>query len=147
MSDRIFALVWLAVCMLITIQMVNLNVPIAYEPVGPKAYPLLLVAVMAVCCMALIIRPDVDVHWPAPSLLRKGALLVGVLLFYAWAFEIVGAPLATGIMALGSAKLFGSRWLTALFTALSVAIFGYLIFDRLLEVSLPLGHIWETGIR
>lgn len=145
MSDRIFAFVWLAVCAVIAIQIVNLNVPIAYDPVGPRAYPLLLIAVMAVCCIALIFSPDPDVRWPAPRMLGKGASLVGVLLIYASIFEIVGAPLATALMVLALSRIFGARWLFAFITAFSVAIFSYLLFDRLLEVNLPLGRIWPTA--
>lgn len=145
MSDRIFALVWLAVCTVVAIQIVNLHVPIAYDPVGPRAYPLLLITVMVVCCMALIFRPDPDVQWPAPRLLGKGALLVGVLLIYASIFEIVGAPLATALMVLALSRLFGARWLFACITALFVAILSYLLFDRLLDVNLPLGRIWPPA--
>lgn len=145
MSDRIFALVWLGVCTLVAVQIVTLSTPIAYDPVGPKAYPLLLVTFMVACCMILIVRPDLDVQWPPPTLLARGALLVGLLLIYAWVFEIVGAPLATAAMALGSSRLFGARWRAALLTAFSAAIFSYLLFDQLLDVNLPVGRIWPSA--
>lgn len=145
MSDRIFALVWLAVCTVVAIQIINLHVPIAYDPVGPRAYPLLLIAVMVVCCLALIFRPDPDVRWPAWRVLGKGALLVGVLLVYGSIFEIVGAPLATALMVLALSRLFGASWLFAFITALLVAMLGYLLFDRLLDVNLPLGRIWQPA--
>ena len=64
MSDRIFALIWLAVCALITVQMVQLDVPFAYDPVGPKAFPSLMAGLMALCCLYLLLKPDRDIHWP-----------------------------------------------------------------------------------
>lgn len=139
MSDRIFSIIWLGVCALIIFQMWNLHIPFAYEPVGPKAFPLLLAGLMTVCCVALIINPAHNIHWPEPPLLGKGAILIGVLLGYSSLFEILGFPVATLLMVPIVCRIFGGRWITGLIAGLVVGVFGYLFFDRLLEVSLPLG--------
>lgn len=137
MSDRVFAAAWLAVCTLIVVQMLALEVPIAYEPVGPRVFPVILSALMAVCCLVLIARPDPDVHWPSVPVLIRGGLLVAILLAYAQLFERLGFPLATGLMALLVNLLFGGRWWSGLITAVVVGVGGYLAFDLLLGVSLP----------
>lgn len=143
MSDRIFALVWLGVCGLILYQMWNLVVPFAYEPVGPKAFPMLLAVLMAVCCVLMIISPDDDTNWPEPALLAKGALLLTVLLAYGYFFEMLGYPLATAVMVLVASRLYGGSWLSSFIAAVSIGVLGYLLFDRLLEVSLPIGRWWS----
>lgn len=142
MSDRIFALVWLAVCTLIAVQMTQLVVPFSYEPVGPKAFPLLLAGLMALCCLYLLFKPDTDIHWPDTSGLRKGAVLVAVFLGYAIFFEKLGFPLATAIMVFVVSWLFDGRWLSGLITGVLTGVLGYLFFDRLLQVTLPLGQLW-----
>jgi len=142
MSDRVFALVWLGVCALIVMQMLALSVPFAYEPVGPKAFPILLAGLMAACCVALLAKPERDIDWPGADLLGKGSVLIGVLLAYATFFETLGFPMATAAMVLAVNRLFGGRWRSALMTAVLVGVGGYLLFDRLLEVSLPAGQIW-----
>lgn len=140
MSDRIFAVVWFGICVLIVVQMVSLTVPFAYEPVGPRAFPLLLACLMASCCVALALKPDPGIQWPAKGVLGRGCFLVLVLLAYAQVFETLGFPLATSLMAWMVSLLFGARWWSALLTAVSIGIGGYWVFDRLLEVSLPAGR-------
>ena len=143
MSDRIFAVIWLAVCALIAVQMMQLEVPFAYEPVGPKAFPMLLAGLMALCCVFLLIKPDRDIHWPNLSGLGKGAVLIIMLLVYAVYFEQLGFPLATAIMVFIVCLLFGGRWWVGLIAGPLIGGLGYLFFDRLLQVTLPLGQLWR----
>jgi putative tricarboxylic transport membrane protein len=141
MSDRIFALIWLCVCVLITVQMWQLEVPFAYEPVGPKAFPILLAVLMALCCIYLLVRPDRDIHWPESAALIKGVVLIAVLLAYAEFFEVLGFPIGTALMVFVLCLLFGGSWLTGLIAGVSIGVVGYFFFDRLLQVTLPLGQI------
>lgn len=143
MSDRIFSLAWLGVCALIIYQMWGLSVPFAYEPVGPKAFPILLAILMAICCLLMIISPDPDVRWPAAAFLGKGAVLLGTLFAFGYFFEILGYPLAAAAMSVVVARMFGGSWLSTILTAVAIGVLGYLIFDRVLEVTLPLGQVWR----
>jgi putative tricarboxylic transport membrane protein len=142
MSDRVFAAVWLAVCGLIAYQMWVLVVPFTYEPVGPKAFPILLAALMALCCIALLIKPDSSTEWPNGASLIRGAILIGVLIAYAMAFDYLGFPLATVLMVFVVSRIFGGRPLNNVLTAVLTGVLGYIVFDRILEVSLPLGRVW-----
>lgn len=142
MTDRIFAILWLCICTVIVVQMLALSVPFAYEPVGPKAFPILLAILMALCCGALLINPEPGIQWPNAGLLGKGVLLIAILLLYATFFETLGFPLATAVMVFAVHALFGGRWWSGVLTAILVAVGGYLLFDRILEVSLPAGRMW-----
>ncbi len=143
MSDRVFALIWLGVCVLVIFKISAIEVPFAYEPVGPKAFPLILAGLMILCCGALLVSPDSGIHWPETSMLAKGGLLIVALLVYAFFFEILGFPVSTVVMVLLVSRIFGGRWLGGIATALLFGILGYLLFDRVLEVSLPIGRIWS----
>jgi len=143
MSDRVFSLAWLGVCALVFYQMWGLSVPIAYEPVGPKAFPILLAILMAICCVSMMVSPDPEVRWPEPAFLGKGAVLLGALFAFGYFFEIVGYPLAAAAMSVVVSRLFGGSWLSTILTALCIGVLGYLIFDRVLEVTLPLGQLWR----
>jgi len=140
--DRIFALAWLAVCVLIFLQMWNLDVPFAYEPVGPRAFPILLATLMVIGCAVLFVSPDRGIRWPQTLLLGRGVLLVAVLFGYASSFEWLGFPLATAAMVFVVARIFGGRLIPGVVTGFAIGVTGYLFFDRLLQVSLPLGRIW-----
>ncbi|HKI74932.1 MAG TPA: tripartite tricarboxylate transporter TctB family protein, partial [Pseudomonadales bacterium] len=123
----------------------HLHVPFAYEPVGPKAFPILLAVLMALCCGVLLAAPDRDTQWPHAAVLAKGALLIVVLLTYASLFEALGFPLATGLMVIALSRLFGASLKAGLISGVLVGVLGYIVFDRLLEVSLPLGRLWGLG--
>ncbi len=142
MTDRIFATTWLAVCIVIAAEMWRLSVPFSYDPVGPKAFPLLLAALMALCCLILIARPDDGAGRFNLALLGKGSALIGVLLAYAALFATLGFPLATALMIVAVSRIFGGTWKMSTITAVAVAVGSFLVFDRLLEVSLPLGRLW-----
>ncbi|MGF1529062.1 MAG: tripartite tricarboxylate transporter TctB family protein [Candidatus Competibacterales bacterium] len=143
MSDRIFAVIWLCVCGLICVQMALIEIPFSYEPVGPKAFPILLAILMAGCCLLLIINPDRDIRWPDLPGLGKGLTLIAILLGYALFFEQLGFPLATALMVWVVCLLFGGRPITGLITGVAAGGLGYLFFDRLLQVTLPLGRLWS----
>jgi putative tricarboxylic transport membrane protein len=145
MSDRIFAIAWLGVCLLIAVQMWNLVVPFSYEPVGPKAFPALLAMLMALCCAVLLIQPDNNARFPVGPLLQKGVLLIGVLLLYALLFERIGFLLATAAMVLAVARLFGGSWNSSAISAVLIAVLVFVVFDSFLEVSLPTARFPGAG--
>lgn len=103
---------------------------------------MLLAILMAICCILLIVNPDRDTQWPDKALLLKGLMLVGVMLGYATLFAILGFPLATAAMVLFTSRLFGGSWVSSLVSSALISVLSYLVFDRLLEVSLPLGRLW-----
>jgi putative tricarboxylic transport membrane protein len=144
LTDRIFAGIWLIVCAVIAVQMWQLEVPFAYEPVGPKAFPLLLAGLMALCCISLLINPDYAIQWPEARLIGKGLVFSGVLIAYAMWFEFLGFPVATALMVLIVSRIFGGRWRAGLISGFVIGVLGYLFFDQLLQVSLPLG-IMQNG--
>lgn len=132
----------LCICLLIGIKMWMLDVPFAYEPLGPRAFPLLLALLMAICAIVLLFGPLQKARKIDPALLQKNLLLFVTLLGYALAFEWLGFPLATGIMAVSLVMLFGGQLLAAIAAGATLGIGGYFFFDRLLQITLPLGRIW-----
>ena len=142
MSDRIFAIGCVAVSALIIVQMWTLDIPIAYEPVGPRAFPVLLALLMVACCISLFVSPDQGIQWPDRKLLAKGGILIALLLAYASLFESLGFPLATSIMVVVASRLFGGGIARSLGFGVPIGVLGSLLFDRVLQVSLPLGRIW-----
>lgn len=142
MSDRIFSVAWLCVCAIMAWQMWHLVVPFAYEPVGPKAFPLLLAGLMTVCCIFLMASPDADVRWPPASTRYRGALTIVALMAYALLFEPLGFPLATLCMVAAIARIFGASARTGAIAGIAIGGAAYVLFDVLLEVSLPRGTIF-----
>lgn len=115
--------------------------PIAYDPLGPRPYPVLILSLLAVCCLFLAVRPvreKIDLGY-TPSLAKKLAACFVALLLYGILFELLGFPLATALMAFAVGKLFGGSTLSCSVSGIALGAGLYLLFDRLLDVPLPVG--------
>lgn len=115
--------------------------PITYDPLGPRPYPVLILSLLAVCCLFLAIRPKTEVIdlGYTPSMLKKLAVCLGAMLLYAVLFELLGFPLATALMAFVIGRLFGGGWVACAVSGAVLGVGFYLLFDRLLDVPLPVG--------
>ncbi|MGM3159808.1 tripartite tricarboxylate transporter TctB family protein [Dickeya undicola] len=139
MSDRLFAGVWLVLCLIgLTIGW-GIQSEYSYEPVGPRPFPLAILGLMALCAVLMLLRKPDTIDWPSPLVFRRLSLLVVMLALYAWLFESLGFPLTTALLGCGMGMLFGAVWWLA---ALSGAVMGvslFYAFDKLLDVTLPMG--------
>ncbi|MEZ3414751.1 tripartite tricarboxylate transporter TctB family protein [Pantoea dispersa] len=139
MSDRIFAAVWLVLCLAGLFIGWQIQSEYSYEPVGPRPFPLLLLGLMAICAVMMLLRKPDSVQWPVASTLKKLLALCVMLIVYGWLFEKLGFALCTTLLTFGIGILFGARWWAA---ALSGAVMGislFYAFDHLLDVTLPVG--------
>ncbi|MBK4783888.1 MAG: tripartite tricarboxylate transporter TctB family protein [Pantoea sp. Pent] len=139
MSDRIFAAIWLVLCLAGLFIGWQIQSEYSYESVGPRPFPLLLLGLMAICAVMMLLRKPDSVQWPVASTLKKLLALCVMLIVYGWLFERLGFALCTTLLTFGIGMLFGARWWAA---ALSGAVMGislFYAFDHLLDVTLPFG--------
>lgn len=140
MYVRIFAAVWLLVCALLAVVAWGFQAPFSYDPVGPRAYPLLLLFLMAVAALWLLYKPGDAEHLPISwPLARKVALFIAGLFAYALLFEPLGFVLSTALAGFGLGLLFNGRPLPSLVSGVLMGVLLYGLFDYLLDVPLPLG--------
>ena len=139
MSDRILG----AACVVGAVGMawaaVDYVAPFSYEPVGPRAFPWLLAALLAAGGIWLIIRPEPGDKWLGGVSLGALALAVAAVFAYAFLFQWLGFPLATALMAVPIGMAFGGHWLKSLIGGIVLGVLFYLLFDKLLDVVLPSG--------
>ncbi|WP_105663868.1 tripartite tricarboxylate transporter TctB family protein [Cronobacter dublinensis] len=139
MSDRIFAGIWLLLCIGGLLVAWQIHSEYAYEPVGPRPFPMGIIALMLLCSVLLLLRrPDV-VEWPHNAVLQRLVVMVIILLLYAWGFEWLGFPLATTLLTAVVGMLFGARLPATLASGVVMGGALWFAFDRLLDVTLPLG--------
>lgn len=142
-SERILTAI-IAVCGLaLLIYACNFQAPISYDPVGPKSFPILLMGLITASAFYLTIRPaimfePVELGW-TKHMLGKLALCALALTFYAALFEWLGFVIATILMTVALGKLFHGKTLPTVITAIVLGISTYYLFDRVLDVPLPLG--------
>jgi putative tricarboxylic transport membrane protein len=139
MSDRILG----AVCVVAGAGMAwaahDYAAPISYEPVGPRAFPLLLAGLMALAGAWLVARPGPSGFGLSREHFKPIALAVVAVFAYAALFETLGFPIATALMALPVGMAFGGSWKQSLAGGAAMGLLLYLMFDKLLDVVLPTG--------
>ncbi|MCY1413186.1 Tripartite tricarboxylate transporter TctB family protein [compost metagenome] len=142
--QRIFALALLLACASLAVMAWPYQAAFSYEPVGPRAYPLLILALMALGLLYMFLRPTPIVHsddepeLDRPTLNKIGACVV-LLLVFAGLFEPLGFILSSMLVGIPMARLYGGRWLPGAIIISLMSIGLYLLFDRVMDVPLPLG--------
>lgn len=139
MSDRILG----AVCVVVAAAMAwfaQTYVPaISYEPVGPRAFPRLLAALMAIGGAWLVIKPTVVENPFRGVSVKMIGLSVLAVFVYALLFQVLGFTLATALMAVPVGMAFGGNWKQSLLGGVGLGLGLFLLFDKLLDVVLPTG--------
>jgi putative tricarboxylic transport membrane protein len=139
MSDRILG----AVCVVASAGMAwaarDYAAAISYEPVGPRAFPLLLAGLMAVGGSWLVLRPTLRGGVFSDVPLKATAFTALAVLVYALLFEVLGFALATALMAVPVGMAFGGSWKQSLVAGAGLGFTLYFLFDKLLDVVLPTG--------
>ncbi|WP_300733561.1 tripartite tricarboxylate transporter TctB family protein [Pseudomonas sp.] len=142
--QRIFASVMLVICAALALMAWPYQASFSYEPVGPRAFPLLMLALMSLGLIYMIFRPTPIVHSEDdPQLdretLTKIGLCVVLLLIFAGTFESLGFILSSALIGIPMARLYGGRWLPSIVITSLVSVGLYLLFDKAMDVPLPLG--------
>jgi putative tricarboxylic transport membrane protein len=139
MSDRILGAACVVAGVAMAVAAKDYAAPISYEPVGPRAFPLLLAGLLAVGGLWLAIKPSLQSSWFREVPLLPLSLTVAAVFIYALLFETLGFTVATTLMALPVGMAFGGTWKQALAGGLGLGLVLYLLFDKLLDVVLPTG--------
>jgi len=148
MYQRIFGAILLAICVGLVVIAWGYQAPFSYEPVGPRAYPLLLLALIMGGALYLLLKPA-SIHAASPGgddhvpldrhILTKSASCIALLLVYAALFENLGFLISSTLFGFFIARLYGARWLQCAVTGVIASIGLYLLFDYALDVPLPRG--------
>ena len=144
LAQRIFASGLLIVCIVLAVMAWPYQAAFSYEPVGPRAFPLLMLALMGLGLIYMVFRPSPVVHSEDdPKLdretLTKIGLCIVLLLIFAGTFEPLGFILSSILVGIPLARLYGGRWLPSSVIISLVSVGLYLLFDKAMDVPLPLG--------
>ena len=142
-SDRVFAIAWLLLSAAAAWVATGFTAEFSYEPVGPRAFPLLLCVLMALCSIWLLVFPGPKVAWPERGGAFRLAVMVAALMAYALVFQWLGFAIATALLTIVLGRLFGGGWMACVATGALMGISLFFLFDRWLEVTLPIGTLIE----
>ena len=117
----------------------TLVVPFAADPVGPKVFPTIVAAVLALSGLALLVRPSRVVMefgmWPRAMAILAASFMYPLLL------QPLGFVPATTILCFVSALAFRGRLIGAAVAGVLTAVAFFVLLDRLLDLPLPRGPL------
>ena len=136
MSDRIFGLVVLFVALAYMASATQIQTSFLSDPVGPKAFPMMIGAVAALCALVMILRPDPDPDWPAMPTFFALIVTVAVLVLYAYALKPLGFLIPTAIAAGIISFQISPRVQPALLSGIGLSVGLYILFKYALGLGL-----------
>ena len=97
MSDRMTGLIVAVLALAFAAGASQLEEPFFADPLGPKAFPLLVSAVAFLAGATMVMRPDAEPAWPGLATLIRLAIATIILVAYAHALKPLGFLLPTAI--------------------------------------------------
>ena len=99
MSDRITGFVVAVLALAFFASASQLEQPFFADPLGPKAFPMVVAGVAMVAAILMIIKPDAEPNWPAFAVLGRIAIATLILVIYAYGLKPPGFLLPTALAA------------------------------------------------
>ena len=135
-SDRIFGLVALFVALAYIASATQIQTSFLADPVGPRAFPILVGAVAALSALAMIVRPDPDPAWPTGRTWISLVVAVLVLVGYAYTLKPLGFIVPTAIAAGVLSYQLSPLPVAAAVTGVALAVGLFVLFRYALGLGL-----------
>ena len=136
--DRAFGIFLLLVGAYVIYGGLALEVPLSYDPLGPKTFPVILGILLSALSVFIIAKPE-KAHFPEGATRLNTVFIVVLLVVYSSSFNYLGFLLSTALLVFFISKIFQGTTKQALGSAVGVSLSVYALFGILLEVPLPAG--------
>lgn len=141
MSDRIFGLFGLALTAFYIWATFIIPDSFMIDVVGPRAFPYIVGTVLGICSLYFLLRPDEEPEWPILTNLIEIIFATAVMFAYAWALSRVGFVIATVFATAYLSWRLGTKPLNSLVTGVATAVGIYIVFHKILGLSLAKGPL------
>ncbi|HSG57784.1 MAG TPA: tripartite tricarboxylate transporter TctB family protein [Paracoccaceae bacterium] len=141
MSDRIFGGIGILVALIFAWQATIIQESFLSDAVGPKAFPLIIAAVLGLSSLYFLIKPDPEPEWPNMGRLAEIGMAVLVLLAYAHVLPDLGFGIATALAAGYLTWRLGTAPLPSVLVGVLTSGGIYTVFHLILGLSLARGPL------
>lgn len=139
MSDRIFGLVGLLLAIGYAWAAFTIEESFLSDAVGPKAFPLIIAAVLALSSVVIIAKPDQGPDWPALGRFMEVGSAVLVMILYATLLPELGFVIATALAATYLTWRLGTAPISSVICGCLTSAGIYTVFHLVLGLSLAKG--------
>lgn len=144
-SDRIAGVFLLLVALVYLLEARSFETGFIADPVGPKAFPVVLGVILVGLSIGLTVRPGSETSWPSQSLWWRWVVMMAALLTYAAILNLLGFVISTTLLLVTLSRLFGGRFSRSLIFGLAFSVAVYLVFRWFLALGLPPGTVFFGG--
>jgi putative tricarboxylic transport membrane protein len=141
MSDRIFGVVGLLLAIGFAFSALAIEESFLSDAVGPKAFPLIIAAILGLSSIVIALRPDTEPEWPALGRLVEVGAAVVMMILYAELLPEIGFVIATAFAAAYLAWRLGSGPIESVLVGIGTSVGIYVIFHLVLGLSLARGPL------
>jgi len=136
MSDRLTGLFIILVALAFFAGATQLEAPFFADPLGPKAFPMMIASVALIAGMVMVLRPDEPPEWPELATIARLILATIILVFYAYSLKPLGFLLSTAAAAAALSYQINPNAMRSMLTGLALSIGLFFIFKFALGLSL-----------
>ncbi len=135
-GDRALGLVSLMVALAYIASATQIQTSFLQDPVGPKAFPILVGSVAAICSLVMLLKPDPDPDWPKFKTFISLVIAVLVLVGYAYALKPFGFLLPTAVAAAILSFQISPKPVHAILSGIGLSIVLFVLFKYALGLGL-----------
>ncbi|MFN7224976.1 MAG: tripartite tricarboxylate transporter TctB family protein [Paracoccaceae bacterium] len=135
-ADRIFGVVMMIVALGYILSAMSIQTSFLSDPVGPRVFPFMVAAVVMICALSMVLRPDPDVEWPRGGMLLQLGLALIVLFGYAMLIKPLGFIIPTIFAAGILSWQINPRPVPAALAGLGLGIGLFVLFKFILGLGL-----------
>ena len=145
LSGRVAAAILLLFATILAIATSQIEYAFSSDPLGPKAFPFLLAAALAICAAWYFWNPGDADPWPRSRTLLSAFGLIAVTAAAVAAMDHIGFLPVAFVVCAWAAYLFGASPVVALLIGAVQAAFWFGLFKYALGTYLPAGTLLFPG--
>lgn len=141
MSDRIFGGVGLALAIFYIWAASTIKLTFMVDLVGPRTFPYIIGAGLALTSIYMMIRPDDEPDWPSLGGVMEILAATVIMMLYARFLPEIGFIVSTALATAYLAWRLGTLPLWSLVVGVSTSVGIYVVFHLILGLSLAKGPL------
>lgn len=139
MSDRLLGGACLLLAAFFVWASFQIETGFIVDPLGPKAFPIIIASVLALAGLYPILRPDPEPDWPSGGNLLEVVFGVGVMIAYTIALPLLGFVVSSAVAAALLSWRLGAGIPQAAVAGIAISLLMFAIFHLVLGLSLARG--------
>jgi putative tricarboxylic transport membrane protein len=141
MTDRVFGVFGICLAAFYAWATLQIEESFLSDAVGPKTFPLVIAAILAISSLIIALKPDQDPVWPPLGRFVEIGAAAVVMILYAQLLPEIGFVMATAMAASYLTWRLGTKPLSSLLTGILISLGIYGVFHLILGLSLARGPL------